>query len=124
MWLASTMGAVMSDFAINSSLQGIQRASQGITNTSAAINRASQTTSSAEPSTDRNASLAANDAARRQERAVNNPTDNSGTMASLNAPNQTANLVQLNEDQRLAEANIRGLRTADDMLGSIIDIRV
>lgn len=112
----------MSDFAINSSLQGIQRASQNITSTTAAINRASQ--SGAEPTTDRTASLAANDAARQQERAVNSAAENSSTTASLNAPNLTANLVQLNEDQRLAEANVRGLRTADDMLGSIIDIRV
>lgn len=41
-----------------------------------------------------------------------------------NVPAVGESLIELKQHELLAQANVRSIRTADDMLGSIIDIRV
>jgi hypothetical protein len=71
----------------NANLQGIQKASQGITETSS-------------------------DIAQSLSKDKANATDN------------TENLVNLIEDKNVAAANIKALETTNEVLGSLINIKV
>lgn len=84
--------------SFNAGLYGLQRASANITEETLNINRQTQNTQSAsEPQT---------------------------AAVSAATPDVTQSLVQLEQQQLLAQANTKSLRTADEMLGSVIDIRV
>lgn len=95
--------------AFNAGMQGLQRASAGITEETVNINRQTQLNRQQE-----------------QDLAVQAETQARTTPSSAAAPGQdvTQSLVRLEQQQLQAQANVRSLRTADEMLGSIIDVRV
>ncbi|MCB5227264.1 hypothetical protein JAO78_010610 [Alishewanella sp. 16-MA] len=88
-------------------MQGLQRASAGITEETVNINRQTQQN-------------------RIQEQDVAAQNNREATAATASEPVQdtTQSIVKMEQQQVAAQANVRSLRTADEMLGSIIDIRV
>lgn len=82
--------------ALQSSLQGLQKSSDGITEHARDI---------------RDNSLSS------QANTEQNPQANT-------TPSNTDSLVGLVEDRNLASANIKALQTENEVLGSIIDIKV
>ncbi len=92
-------------------LQGLQRASAGITEETVNLNRQAQQNRQQEQDV-------AVQRAQEQVPAAQAPTD---TPATTDA---TAALVRLEQQQLSAQANVQSLRTADEVLGSIIDVRV
>lgn len=95
--------------AFSAGMQGLQRASAGVTEETININRQTQQNRQQEQD------LSVQD---RQEVA---PTQ---TSATAPARDLTQSLVRLEQQELQAQANVRSLRTADEMLGSIIDVRV
>lgn len=97
--------------AFASGLQGYQRASAGVTEATVDINRQTQTSRQTET-----------------EQAVRE-TDASQQQRSLQAATEqprsvTDSLVKLNTEEANAEANVRSIQAADEVLGTVIDIRV
>lgn len=95
--------------AFSSGLQGFQRASNGVTEATVNINREAaneQRVRNAEQTADSDAAQQNVEAQRRQ------------------TPDMTQSLVQLNTESINAEANVRSIRTADEMLGTLIDVTV
>jgi len=84
--------------AFSSGLQGYQRASDAVSQASANINQASAET--------------------RNSQQSGSPAPATGT------PTVEQSLVDLTVQQGLAEANLKSVQTADEMLGSVIDLRV
>ena len=97
--------------AFASGLQGFQRASNGITEATVNINR--ETTNEQRF---RNAQDTAAVEQADQQRQV--------PVAEPANPSLEQSLVQLVTEQNYAEANVKSIKTADEMLGSVIDIRV
>lgn len=94
--------------AFTAGMQGLQRASAGITEETININRQTQ-----------------QNRIQGQEVATQVTADTTTTPTPTQQPqdiNQA--LVRLEQQQLQGQANIRSLRTADEMLGSIIDVRV
>lgn len=87
--------------AFNAGLQGLQSASDGITESSANIARA-QTE-------------------REVERAEPAPETREAQSPPVNVTNE---LVNLRVEQFNAQANTRSIQTADEVLGTLIDVRV
>lgn len=98
--------------AFASGMQGIQRASNGIAEASSAINKQTLTRDNIERQT-----------AETQVQNIENRQLEQAATAQT-APSVNQSLVQLTEQSRNAEANVRSVQTADQMLGSIIDVRV
>lgn len=96
--------------ALSSGLQGFQRASAGVTEATIEINR--QTRSNQQNETEQAVAQSA-----ASERQRNLQTDEKP--ASL-----TNSLVQLGQEERNAQANVKTIQTADEVLGTVIDIRV
>lgn len=96
--------------AFNAGVQGFQRASAGVTEATVDINR--QTSANREQ-------VAAAETDVRQAEA---PEQNRPTQPQ--APSVEQSLVQLTNESRNAEANVRSIQAADDALGTIIDVRV
>lgn len=97
--------------AFSSGLQGLQSASYGITEATVNINR---------ETTNQQRLLNA-----REDAAVQQASADRVTLSSESqVPSLTQSLVQLNTEQINAEANVRSIQTADEALGSVIDIRV
>ncbi|EIW88319.1 hypothetical protein AGRI_11732 [Alishewanella agri BL06] len=99
--------------AFGAGLQGLQRASNGISEETLNINR--QTTLNRQ----------------QQQQQVDAAQDQQAQVDATARPQQAApatdvtqSLVRLEQQELSAQANVRSLRTADEMLGSIIDIRV
>ena len=95
--------------ALSSGLQGFQRASNGVTEATVNINRETaneQRIRNAEQTADADAAQRANQAQSRQ------------------TPDVTQSLVQLNTEALNAEANVRSIQTADEVLGTLIDVKV
>ncbi len=92
--------------AYNSGLQGLQRASNGITEATVNINRE----------------------AINQQRALNAQQSNAATQQpepvqpQPKTPALEQSLVQLTTESLYAEANVRSIKTADEMLGTLIDV--
>lgn len=99
--------------AFNAGALGLQRASKGITEATVNINRETTNQQRLQNAQDTAAVERARNA---QPTAV---TDNQRATPSLEQ-----SLVQLTAEQRNAEANVRSIETADQVLGSVIDIRV
>ena len=95
-----------------SGLQGLQRASAGITEATADINRQTRNVEQSQQETQTVYSQRAAEAAVRAQTSTERP------------PELTDSLVQLNAEERNAQANVRSIQTADQVLGSVIDIRV
>lgn len=92
--------------AYSSGLQGLQRASNGITEASANINRE----------------------AINQQRALNAQQSNAAAQQpepvqpEPKTPALEQSLVQLATESTYAEANVRSIKTADEVLGTLIDV--
>ncbi|WP_348728052.1 excinuclease ATPase subunit [Rheinheimera texasensis] len=92
--------------AYNSGLQGFQRASNGITEATVNINRE----------------------AINQQRALNAQQSNAAAQQpepvqpEPKTPALEQSLVQLTTESLYAEANVRSIKTADEMLGTLIDV--
>jgi len=95
--------------AFNAGMQGLQRASAGMTEETLNINR--QTQQNRQQEQDSTVQAAPEDAA-------------AATRQPANGPDVTQSLVRLEQQEMQAQANVRSVRTADEMIGSIIDIRV
>ena len=95
-----------------SGLQGLQRASAGITEATADINRQTRNTEQTQQETQVVDSQRATESAARAQTPAERP------------PELTDSLVRLNAEERNAQANVRSIQTADQVLGSVIDIRV
>ena len=95
-----------------SGLQGLQRANAGITEATAEINRQTRNVEQSQQETQTVDSQRAAEAAVRAQTSTERP------------PELTDSLVQLNAEERNAQANVRSIQTADQVLGSVIDIRV
>lgn len=93
--------------AFSAGMQGLQRASAGITEETLNINRQTQQNRQQE-----------------QDLSVQERPEASPTQATAPARDLTQSLVRLEQQELQAQANVRSLRTADEMLGSIIDVRV
>ena len=85
--------------AFSAGVQGLQRASSGITAQDSAADSA--------------ANNSRNDLANRAQ-----------TSTTPTTPSLTDSLVQLNTEAVNAAANTRSIRTADEMLGTLIDVSV
>lgn len=95
--------------AFSSGLQGFQRASAGVTEATVNINRETvneQRVRNAERSADADSAAQA------------------AQQAGSSTPDRIQSLVQLNTEALNAEANVRSIRTADEMLGTLIDVKV
>lgn len=92
--------------AYSSGLQGLQRASNGITEATVNINRE----------------------AINQQRTLNAQQSNAVAQQPQAAPPEPKppaleqSLVQLNTESVYAEANVRSIKTADEVLGTLIDV--
>lgn len=98
--------------AFYSGMQGFARASEGVTQATLEINRQTRPQSDTEQAV-----------AQTAEAAATNPAA-TNTASSVQAPSLTNSLVQLGQEERNAQANVRSIQTADQVLGSVIDIRV
>jgi len=99
--------------AYTSGAMGLQRASNGITEATVNINR---------ETTNQQRLQNAQDAATvERARSAQTPP---ATETRAATPSLEQSLVQLTAEQRNAEANVRSIETADQVLGSVIDIRV
>lgn len=101
--------------AFSAGMQGLQRASDAISEETLNINR--QTTQNRQ----QEQQVAAADA---QQTANPTPTNAAAEPNRAAGTDTTQSLVRLEQQELLAQANVRSLRTADEMLGNIIDIRV
>lgn len=97
--------------AYASGLQGLQRASTGITEATVNINRETTNEQRVRNAQDTAAADQAN-----QQRQV--------PVTERANPSLEQSLVQLVTEQNNAEANVKSIKTADEVLGSVIDIRV
>ena len=95
--------------AFSAGMQGLQRASAGVTEETININLQTQQNRQQEQDL------------RVQDRTETTPTQ---THATTPKRDLTQYLVRLEQQELQAQANVRSLRTADEMLGSIIDVRV
>jgi hypothetical protein len=92
--------------AYSSGLQGLQRASNGITEATVNINRE----------------------AINQQRALNAQQSNAAAQQpepvqpQARTPALEQSLVQLTTESVYAEANVRSIKTADEVLGTLIDV--
>ncbi|MDR6984818.1 flagellar basal body rod protein FlgG [Rheinheimera pacifica] len=96
--------------ALYSGVQGFQRASAGVTDATIDINR--QTRANRLNETEQAVTQAAPAEQPRQLQTAEQP-------GSL-----TSSLVQLGQEERNAQANVKSIQTADEVLGTVIDIRV
>ncbi len=96
--------------ALYSGVQGFQRASAGVTDATLEINRQTQTNRQNETEQ----AVAQTAAADRQN----------GLPVASQPASLTDSLVQLGQEERNAQANAKSIQTADDVLGTVIDIRV
>ncbi|PKM17247.1 MAG: excinuclease ATPase subunit [Gammaproteobacteria bacterium HGW-Gammaproteobacteria-15] len=96
--------------ALYSGVQGFQRASAGVTDATIDINR--QTRANRLNETEQAVTQAVVAESPRQLQTAEQP-------GSL-----TSSLVQLGQEERNAQANVKSIQTADEVLGTVIDIRV
>lgn len=97
--------------AMNSGLQGMQRANQQ-------VSQASQEIASASTSGRNDVQQQTNANANGAQAATETASE---TSQSVTATSTTDSLVSLNEGQTSFEANTRTVETADEMLGTTID---
>lgn len=95
--------------ALYSGVQGFQRASAGVTDATLDINRQSQNRQ--------------NETAQAIEQT--SETQRQPGLQNAEQPvSLTNSLVQLGQEERNAQANAKSIQTADEVLGTVIDIRV
>lgn len=103
--------------AFASGMQGLQRASTGITEATVNINRDAVNQQRVRNAQDSAADAEANNVRNQAARQSANPDANQ-------VPNTTQSLVQLSMEAVNAAANVRAIRSADEMLGTLIDVTV
>lgn len=107
--------------AFQSGLQGLNQATESLAKTS-------QNIANVNVQEQRAQQQAEQQRAQQVEQAQKqNATDNNGAQqASTQQPTKplTDDLVQLKVDEYAAKANVRSIQTADEVLGSLIDVRV
>lgn len=96
--------------ALYSGVQGFQRASAGVTEATVNINR------QAEANRQNETEQAVVETAATERQASLQTTEQ--------APSLSSSLVQLGQEERNAQANAKSIQTADEVLGTVIDIRV
>ncbi|GEK09720.1 hypothetical protein HUZ36_19800 [Pseudoalteromonas sp. McH1-7] len=96
---------------LNNGIDGYNRAAQGIAQASADINRAA---AEEQTSTDR--------AFGRQLQGAS--TEEAVTAPVSETPSLTESVVALKVEEFNAKANVQSIRTADEALGTLIDIKV
>ncbi len=88
-------------------MMGFRRASEGVTEATVNINR---------------------EAANQQQLRNQDADQRADTAERFEAkpaqPSQTDNLVQLTQNKLQAEANVKSIQTADEMMGTLIDLKV
>lgn len=94
--------------ALYSGVQGFARASAGVTDATLEINR--QTQQNRQNETEQAVAQAA--------------APQQASVAPREPASLTDSLVQLGQEERNAQANVRSIQTADEVLGTVIDIRV
>ena len=96
--------------ALYSGVQGFQRASAGVTDATIDINRQTRANR-----------LNETEQAVTQTQAAEQPRQ---LQTSEQPGSLTSSLVQLGQEERNAQANVKSIQTADEVLGTVIDIRV
>ncbi|MEI5640318.1 MULTISPECIES: hypothetical protein [unclassified Pseudoalteromonas] len=96
---------------LNNGIDGYNRAAQGIAQASADINRATVEQQSADER-----------ASQRQLQAAS--SDEATTAPVSETPSLTESVVALKVEEFNAKANVQTIRTADEALGTLIDIKV
>ncbi|HSG50934.1 MAG TPA: excinuclease ATPase subunit [Rheinheimera sp.] len=96
--------------ALYSGVQGFQRASAGVTEATVNINRQAE----ANRQNETEQAVAQTAATERQ----------ASLQTSEQPPSLSSSLVQLGQEERNAQANAKSIQTADEVLGTVIDIRV
>jgi len=96
--------------ALYSGVQGFQRASAGVTEATVNINRQAEANRQNETE---------------QAVAQTAATERQASLQTTEQPPSLSNsLVQLGQEERNAQANAKSIQTADEVLGTVIDIRV
>lgn len=93
--------------SFSAGMMGLRRASEGVTEATVNINREAV---NQQQLRDQDASARADSDDRIQAKAV--------------SPTQIDNLVQLTQNKLQAEANVKSIQTADEMMGTLIDLKV
>lgn len=99
--------------AMVSGLNGYKAAEQGVEQASANINRVQA-----------EREVVAQDAQLGQEQQVNEATPAASSVDRREPVSLTTEAVNLVVNEHLAKANVNVIKTADDMLGSLIDTKV
>ena len=110
-----------------SGLQGLQRASAGVTEATLDINRQAQASQQARQDVSQQNVAQQNAAQQNETQQAVTAADNSAQTRAVQNPLQpelTDSLVRLNSEERNAQANVRSIQSAGQVLGSVIDIRV
>lgn len=113
--------------ATYSGLQGLQRASAGVTEATLDINRQTQASAQVRQDTAQQETARQNTVQQNEAQQATSAADNTvpnRAVQTTEAPALTDSLLRLNSEERNAQANVRSIQTADQMLGSVIDIRV
>ena len=113
--------------ATYSGLQGLQRASAGVTEATLDINRQTQASAQARQETAQQETARQNTVQQNEAQQATSAADNTTQNRAVQVTEQPAltdSLVRLNSEERNAQANVRSIQTADQVLGSVIDIRV
>ena len=94
--------------ALYSGVQGFARASAGVTDATLEINRQTQQNRQNET----------------EQAVAQTAVPQQASVAPRESASLTDSLVQLGQEERNAQANVRSIQTADEVLGTVIDIRV
>lgn len=94
--------------ALYSGVQGFARASAGVTDATLEINRQTQQNRQNET----------------EQAVAQTAAPQQASVAPRESASLTDSLVQLGQEERNAQANVRSIQTADEVLGTVIDIRV
>lgn len=110
--------------AFAAGMQGLQRASNGVTEATLNINQQTQQNrnNAAEAETQRPVAEAEQAENGTLETAAQNAAS-PNVVAQANTPSVEASLVELNAQELNAQANVRSIQSADEVLGTIVDIR-
>lgn len=93
--------------AFSAGMSGFRRASEGITEATVNLNRE-----------------AGNQQRMRNEDADMRADAYDKQQIKASTPSQTDSLVQMTQNKLQAEANIRSVQTADEMMGTLIDLKI
>lgn len=92
--------------AFSAGLSGFRRASEGVTEATVNINRE------------------AGNQQRLRNADADMRADADDKQLQSSTPSQTDSLVQMTQNKLQAEANVRSVQTADEMMGTLIDLKV